>query len=54
MISRKSARISAGLLGLLSEGLFLTAYFIETTSRPAILSSMVLIGVTTLILVARK
>jgi hypothetical protein len=54
MIARKTARISAGLLGLLSEGLLLTAYFIETTSRPAILSLMILIGVIIVILVARK
>jgi hypothetical protein len=54
MIARKTARISAGLLGLVSEGLLSTAYFIETTSRPAILFLMILIGVMMVILVARK
>jgi biopolymer transport protein ExbD len=44
VISRKTARISAGFLGLLSEGLLLTAYIIETTSRAAILSLMILTG----------
>jgi hypothetical protein len=54
MISRKTARISAGFLGLLSEGLLLTAYFIETTSRAAILSLMILTGAIMVILLARN
>jgi hypothetical protein len=53
MIPRNTARISAGLLGLFSEGLLLTAYLMEIAGRAAILFLMILIGVTTVIVVAR-
>ena len=53
MISRQTARSSAGLLGLLSEGLLLTAYLMETTGRAAIVFLLILVGVMTVIVVAR-